>query len=95
MRQKRIKVWYHVCMHEAWLAAGKPTPYRINLDTQVSRPAIQGYIDPNGVMLRTLPPSVVTVAQYLEVDWHNHVKEVEIEVDVKRKTRLEVSEAKS
>lgn len=88
MRQQRVKVWYHVNLHDAWLAAGKPSAYRINLDTHVSRPAIQGYIDPNGILLRTLPPSVVKVAQYLEVDWHDCVKEVEIEDDPKRRTRL-------
>lgn len=79
----KTKTWYHVTMHKAWQEAGEPTIYRVNIDTKVSRSTIRNYISPEGIMLRTLPASVVDIATYFGVKWTDCVSEVAIEVDDK------------
>lgn len=70
----------HVNLRDAWEKAGKPTLYRINLDTHVSRVTIEKYIQEGGVVLSGIPNAVFLLADYFEESWQDCIRVYEAEV---------------
>ena len=66
---------FKINLYAHWVKAGKPSAYRINLDTHVSRAAIANYIAEDGVILESISSAIIAVAEYLGVYWKDVVTE--------------------
>lgn len=78
--EEKSPPYFKINLYDAWVKKGKPTLYRMNLDTGVARQTIAGYIAENGVVLDSLSSSVISLCQYFGVKWEDVVEVVEEEI---------------
>jgi hypothetical protein len=69
--------YFKINLHGAWVEKGKPTLYRMNLDTGVARQTIATYIAEEGAEVDALSSAVISLCQYFGVKWEDVVEIIE------------------